>query len=67
MTKITIRKDEKQGYMSITADGHHNDPTVCSAISAIMQTTEAGLELLANSVNGVTINVVEDCFDLENM
>ena len=47
MTKITIKKDEKEGYMSITADGHHKDPTVCSAISAIMQTTEAGLELLA--------------------
>lgn len=67
MTKIIIRKDEKEGYMSITADGHHEDPTVCSAISAIMQTTEAGLELLAKSVNGVTINIIEDCYNLENM
>ena len=67
MTKITIKKDEKEGYMSITADGHHKDPTVCSAISAIMQTTEAGLELLANSVNNVTINVIEDCLNLEDM
>lgn len=57
MTKITIVKDAKKGYMQITADGHHEDPIVCSAISAIMQTTEAGLELLSNSVNGVEIEI----------
>lgn len=63
MTEITIKKDAKRGYMSIEADGHHEDPTVCSAISAIMQTTEAGLELLANSVKNVKIYIEEDCFN----
>ena len=60
MTKITIIKNAEKGYMQITAEGHHDEPIVCSAISAIMQTTEAGLELLANSVNDVTIDIIEE-------
>ena len=67
MTEITIKKDEKEGYMSITADGHHEDPRVCAGISAIMQTTELGLIALSNSVNNVTIKIVEDCCNLEEM
>ena len=60
MTKITIIKNAEKGYMQITAEGHHDEAIVCSAISAIMQTTEAGLELLANSVNDVTIDIIEE-------
>ena len=67
MTEITIRKDEKEGYMMIEVDGHHEEPHVCSAISAIMQTTELGLIALSNSVDNVTIKIVEDCCNLEEM
>lgn len=59
MTKINIVKDAVKGYMKIEVIGHHEEPTVCSAISAIMQTTEVGLETLSNSVNNVTINIEE--------
>ena len=40
MTRISITKDAKEGYMMIEVDGHHEEPHVCSAISAIMQTTD---------------------------
>lgn len=53
-TKITIVKGN--GVMSIKAEGHNDDELVCTAISAIMQTCEAGLELLADSVDSVIIN-----------
>lgn len=52
-TVITITKGD--GYMQITAQGHHKEEAVCAGISAIMQTCEAGLERLANSVNNVII------------
>lgn len=55
-TKITVTKGD--GYMSIEANGHHKEPIVCSAISAIMQTTEAGLKNLADSVDNVIIKEV---------
>lgn len=67
MTKINIVKDAKEGYMMIEVDGHHEEPHVCSAISAIMQTTELGLIALSNSVNNVKIKVHEDCANLEEM
>ena len=67
MTKINIVKDVKEGYMMIEVDGHHEEPHVCSAISAIMQTTELGLIALSNSVNNVKIKVHEDCANLEKM
>ena len=67
MTRISIIKDAKEGYMMIEVDGHHEEPHVCSAISAIMQTTELGLIALSNSVNNVTIKIVEDCCNLEEM
>ena len=51
--KITIVKGD--GFMQITVEGHNKDPKICAGISAIMQTTEAGLELLADSVDSVTI------------
>lgn len=57
-THIKITKGD--GYMCIEARGHHKEPIVCSAISAIMQTTEAGLKQLANSVNNVTIEEREE-------
>lgn len=57
-THIKITKGD--GYMCIEAEGHHKEPIVCSAISAIMQTTEAGLKQLANSVNNVTIEEREE-------
>lgn len=67
MTKINIVKDAKEGYMMIEVDGHHEEPHVCSAISAIMQTTELGLIALSNSVNNVKINIVENFLNLEDM
>lgn len=62
MTKIIINKDAQEGYMMIEVDGHHEEPHVCSAISAIMQTTELGLIALSNSVNNVTININDNTF-----
>ena len=62
MTRISITKDAKEGYMMIEVDGHHEEPHVCSAISAIMQTTELGLIALSNSVNNVTISINDNAF-----
>lgn len=53
MPRITITKND--GYMKIEVEGHSKDPITCAGISAIMQTCEAGLERLANSVKDVII------------
>lgn len=51
--RITITKGN--GYREIRVEGHNLDPIVCSALSAIVETTILGLEALANSTNSVTI------------
>lgn len=51
--RITITKGN--GYREIRVEGHNQDPIVCSALSAIVETTILGLEALANSTNSVTI------------
>lgn len=52
-TTITIVKGD--GYREICVKGHNDDPIICSALSAIVETAELGLKALANSTNGVTI------------
>lgn len=54
-TQIDIIKDD--GIMEIKVNGHNSNPITCSAISAIMQTTELGLIALSNSVDNVIINI----------
>ena len=59
-TKITISKND--GYMEIRVEGHNSNPLICSAISAIMQTTELGLKSLALGEERVIIKEYKECF-----
>lgn len=53
--KTYIIIEKRDGYMSITAEGHNEDKLVCASISAIMQTCELGLTALANSCDTVKL------------
>lgn len=55
--RITITKGN--GYREIRVEGHNQDPVICAGLSVIIETTELGLQALANSVNSVTLKEEE--------
>lgn len=48
MIEVKINFDKEKGHTSITVEGHGQD-IVCSAVSALTQTTALGLEKIAEA------------------
>lgn len=64
-TRIIVIQDE--GYTQITVDGHNSNQITCAGISAIVETCKLGLHALANSVDNVDYEELQDYFNLEEM